>query len=118
MLTRLLFILAIIFSSNVFAAPLFTSCISDDTFVMVELKAQSEDEGAMIDLKVKSNKPNKPAEVVLPTRENMSGEQVVYTLLDSEEKMLIVEIATGRGKLSKGNPFAPNPYADVTCVKE
>lgn len=102
-------------ASQSFAAPEFSSCISDDNMVKIALAAQSEDQGAMIDVKVGSNNESRPAEVVFPTRENIKETMVSYTLLDSDFELLIVERATGKGKLSRGQFGSPNPYIDVTC---
>lgn len=97
-----------------FAAPKITNCVSDDQMVMAQLSEQ-ENDSSMVDLKIASNKNDRPAESTFPTRENLAEKEVTYTLLDSDFQMLSVDLETGKGKLSNGQFFSPKPYIEVTC---
>jgi hypothetical protein len=114
MKTILLIALASLLSTILHASPKLTSCISDDQMVAVTMLSQSAD-SEMIDLTIKSNNPNRPTEMAFPCRENLSQNAVKYTLLDSEFELLVVDLASGKGKLSKGQFGSPNPFIDVTC---
>ncbi len=69
----------------------------------------------MIDLKIISNKADRPAESTFPTREIQNENEVTYSLLDTDFSLLIVDLATGEGKLSNGQFLSPNPFIEVVC---
>lgn len=96
------------------AAPKITTCVSKDSMVKVELTAQEGDSG-MVDLKVSSNQSGRPAESTFPTREIQTENEVNYTLLDTDFSLLLVDLATGEGKLSNGQFLSPNPFIEVVC---
>ena len=95
------------------AAPQYSNCISDDSKLRIELSNSKDSE--MIDLKIVSMNTDRPAEGVFPTRENLTPELAVYTLLDSEFELLSVDRATGKGKLSNTRFGTPKPFIDVSC---